>query len=355
MQTYIIYIAVILFSVSSAHIADKKNKKIYIMFAALLLTLVAGLRASTVGIDTPQYTKYFGLIAEGKLNLVYGLEDSFVSICGALLKIWNNPSFLFMLFACITNFLILSRLWDFRNHISLGWSVAVYCGMFYFMTFNIMRQFVAAAIVFYATKYIAQKKYFKYVLGVLIGFLFHKSAILGIIFLACEVFAWKYLSKKQKRFLLCAAMLVPVVAVIFVGIFMGKYIAYFQNIQFNFGIMLPLKLMFFILVLLIGRLDESVNGIDQYGVSSKYTLTTVKIYYIVGLVMTAFGYIFPFVDRIGIYFYIFEAVFMGMVAKRAKNQAILKAGLILIYGYVLIMSIFGNSQGQANYLFMWQG
>lgn len=354
MQTYIIYVLTVLIAVGLAHRADKKDKKKYIMFAALVLTLVAGLRAVTVGIDTPQYTKYFGLIAEGKLNLVYGLEDSFVFICSLLLKIWNNPSFLFMIFALITNFLIMRRFWDFRGQISLGWAVAVYCGMFYFMTFNIMRQFVAVALIFYGTRYISQRKYFKFLLFVAVAFLFHKSAILGVLFLACEVFAWRHLSKRQKRFLLCAAMLAPVAAIILIKLVLDKYLRYFQNIQFNFGIMLLLKLAFFILVLFIGHMSMSaIANRDKVG-RGPYTLTVVRVYYIVGLAITALGYVFPFADRIGIYFYIFEAVFMGMIAKHAKNQAIIKICLLALYAFVMAGAIFGNAYGQANYLFAWQ-
>lgn len=354
MQTYIIYILTVLIAVGLSRLADKKDKRKYITFAALVLTLVAGLRAATVGIDTPQYTKYFGLIAEGKLNLVYGLEDSFVFICGVLLKIWNNANFLYTVFALITNLLIFRRLWDFKGQISLAWATAVYCGMFYFMTFNIMRQFVAVAIIFYATKYLSQRKYIKYLLFVAVAFLFHKTAILGVLFVACEVFAWKHLSRRQKRFLLCAAMLVPVAAIILIKIFLSKYLRYLQNIQFNFGIMLLLKLAFFIAILLLGHLGTSaVTKNDKYG-RGEYTLASVRTYYIVGLVITALGYIFPFADRIGIYFYIFEAVFMGMVAKHAKNQTIIKICMIALYAYILAGAIFGNSFGQAPYLFAWQ-
>ena len=352
MQTYIIYITTVLLAILLANAADRKNKKIYIMTAALILSLVAGLRATTVGIDTAQYVKYFGLIAEGKLNLVYGLEDSFVFICGALLKIWNNPSFLLMIFALITNYLIMARFWSMRTSVSLGWAVTVYCSLFYFMTFNIMRQFVAAAIIFYATKYISQRKYMKFLLFVAIAFLFHKSAILGVVLLACDIFAWKHLNKKQKNFLICAALMVPVAAVVFVKIFLGKYLRYLQNIKLDFGIMLPLKLAFFIITLLIGYMgvSEFVKSTER----GEYTLITVRIYYILGLAVTALGYIFPFADRIGIYFYIFEAVYMAMLAKHAKNRALLKMCMIALYAFIMFGSIFGNAYGQANYLFMWQ-
>ncbi len=355
MQTYIIYISVIFIAVMLAYVADKRNEKNYILLCALVLSLVAGLRGVSVGIDTAQYTKYFGLIAQDRLELVYGLEDSFVYICKILLSIWNNPSFLFLLFACVTNFLIMSRIWDFRKSVSLSWAIAVYCGMFYFMTFNIMRQFLAAAIVFYATRYVYRGQYFRFLFGVGIGFLFHKSALLGVVFLACEVFVWEHLGQRQKKFLLCAAMIAPVAAIIVGGAVIDKYLRYFQNIQLDFGIMLPIKLVFFAFIVFIGQLGESVEEHHYEGVSGEYTLKTVKIYYIIGLIMTALGYIFPFVERIGIYFYVFEVIFMGMVARSAKNQAILKPCLTMIYGYVLISSIFGNAQGQANYLFIWQG
>lgn len=354
MQTYIIYISVIFISVMLAYIAEKRREQRYILLAALLLSLIAGLRGVSVGIDTAQYTKYFGLISEGRTELVYGLEGSFVFICKMLLRIWDNPSFLFLLFALATNFLIMSRIWDFRESVSLPWAVVVYCGMFYFMTFNIMRQLLAAAIVFYATRYIRKGQYFRFLSGVGLGFLFHNSALLGVGFLACELFEWRSLGKKQKIFLLCGAITAPIAAIIFGGEIIDKYLRYFQNIKLDFGLMLPLKLVFFALVVFLGRLYTPEKTEKKY-VLLKKTLNRVDLYYLIGIIMSALGYIFPFAERIGIYFYIFEVIFMGVAAKAEKNQAILKTGLALIYGYVLVTSIFGNAQGQANYLFVWQG
>lgn len=52
---------------------------------------------------------------------------------------------------------------------------------FYFISFSIVRQYCAIAIVFYGIKYIFQRKFFSYVVAVILASMFHYSAIIAIV------------------------------------------------------------------------------------------------------------------------------------------------------------------------------
>ena len=93
MSTYVVYILTLLITVALSATAQRKDKKKYIILAALVLTVLAGLRAVSVGIDTKNYVRLFTHIADGDLHLAHGLETSFKYICAFLLAIWNNNNF----------------------------------------------------------------------------------------------------------------------------------------------------------------------------------------------------------------------------------------------------------------------
>ncbi len=324
------------------------------IFAALLLSLVAGLRAASVGIDTQNYTELFARIAEGRLDLAYGLETTFKYICAFLLGIWNNSNFLFLVFALITNILIFSRLWDFRDHISLPWATAIYFGVFYFMTFNIVRQFVAVSIIFFATRYLAQKKYFKFLVFVLIAFLFHKSALIGVLFIVLDIFAWKELTKKQKRIIVLLWVLGAIAALFLGTIILGKYVNYFKAAQFNFGIMLFLKLIIYTFTALFMMGDDWKDKNDVGYDPISYSHNMSKVYYIIGILITMLGYMFQYMDRIGLYFYLFEAIYIGKVMKSRRVDTIVKLAVGVLYVVILAGAILGDGQGHGEYLFFWQ-
>ncbi len=354
MQTYLVYFSAFFIVLLMAYLAQRKSKKKYMIFAAVVLALLAGLRANTVGIDTHNYTVLFARIAEGQFDLAYGLETSFKYICAFLLAIWNNSNFLFLVFALITNILIFARLWELKDTISLTWSVIVYIGVFYFMTFNIMRQFVAVAIIFWATRYLAEKKYAKFLIFVAIAVLFHRSALLGVLFVAFEIFAWKHLTNKQKSLVKLFWSFGIIVAILFGTIIIGRYINYFQNIQFDFGIMIFVKMLLFVFTSsMLSR--EEPKDIDSTGYSvSAYTCNTAKVYYAFGMLVTMLGYMFENMDRIGIYFYLFETIYIGMVMKSKRVEIIEKTLITVLYLMLAFGALIGNGQGQGNYLFCWQ-
>ena len=354
MQTYVVYFSVFFIVLLFAYLAQKKNKRKFMFFAALILVFVAGLRAETVGIDTPHYAELFDRIAEGRMDQAYGLEISFKYICLFLLEIWNDSNFLFFLFALITNFLIFQRLWDIKDQISLPWAVIVYFGVFYFMTFNIMRQFVAASIIFWATRYLAEKKYYKFLIFVAISTLFHESALLGVFFVAFDVFSSKYLTKKQRRFLNLFWVVGIIVAISFGISIIGRYINYFEKLQFDFGIMVFVKIALFVFTAALLKREKWQDS-DPNGYSvAAYIRNTAKVYYAFGILLTMLGYMFTYMDRIGIYFYLFETVYIGLVMKSKRVEVLAKLVVAILYLMLVLVTMLGDGQGQGNYLFCWQ-
>ena len=354
MQTYIVYISALLISAILAYVAEKKGKRKYILFAAIVLSALAGLRAVSVGIDSINYSNYFSMIANGQGHLAYGLEDTFVFICEVLLKIWNNDNFLFTVFALITNLLIFARLWDFKSQISLPVAVAVYYVMFYFMSLNIMRQFAAVAIVFFATRYIAKRNYFKFCLGVIIATLFHISAVFGILFIFCDFFVWKYLSKWQKRLFVCALVVAPFVLIAGLYIIFTNYGYYLANIEIKFGFMIAVKLLLLGAMVLMGRKRGSEDDDAETAREDGYKISSARLYYFLGLIITAGGYMVKYFDRIGLYFYMFEIVCIAMIFKTVRVPRWIKFFILAIYVYTFVLALTSNGQGQLPYLFAWQ-
>ena len=156
--SYVIYIGLLLLCWLFAYQADRFDKKGYAWMIVGLLTLCAGLRGPTVGIDTSNYLNLFNLIHNGLFHLAYGLETSFKIIVYLIMRIVPSGRFVLTLFAFITNWCIIMRFWDLRKLSSFSCMVVCYYMAFYFTSLNAIRQFLAIGIVFYCSRYLERKQ-----------------------------------------------------------------------------------------------------------------------------------------------------------------------------------------------------
>lgn len=356
MFTYVVYFGLLLCCYFLSVWAERFNNKNYLMILVLLLTFVSGFRGDSVGIDTVNYINKFETIAAGYPEYAYGLEEGFVLICSLLLKLCSHTTFLFVVFAGLTNFFILDRMWDLKDIASLPCMVLCYYTQFFFMSMNIMRQFLAIAILFYASRYLAKKKYLLFGgIILLTSFFVHRSALMGFLYFVLEVTQWKSLSKGQKMILGCGMMAAPV-ALLYVLSSISKYEHYFQDINANLGFMIPVKIVFLFVVLLQQnnfRISIRKPRLDEDRRS--YRISTVKIYYFVGLAISMLGYFFSFMDRIGWYFYIFEGCCLGTVwtSDHQKYKQIIVICMVVLLGYSFIDAILSGSQGVVPFRFVW--
>lgn len=346
MQTYIVYIFTFLIIMLCAYQAQRTDKKAYVYLIIISLSFVAGFRSFTVGMDTKTYVQIFKSISVGDFDLAWG-EVGFKHFSRILLKVYNNPTFVFSVFALITNGLIILRLWDFKRISSFVYSIACYYIAFYFMSMNIMRQFVAIAIIFYATRFIAERKYIWFFVAIAAATSFHTSSLIAVVFVGLEVFQWKYLKNFQK-ILIGIIILISPFAIKYILNEVQGYSHYFTSVKSNnIGFMLIVKLIIYAFSIIV--FNRNTNQVDE-----KYDIRCIKIYYLLGIILNATGYFFSYMERIGLPFYLFECAYFGVIVRNTRCNQLFKLTLILLLAYLFIMDLISNGQGQIPYKFIWQ-
>ncbi|AXY10760.1 EpsG family protein [Bacillus thuringiensis LM1212] len=154
-----------------------KPNRLLIIMAALSLVLVAGLR-NNIG-DTYFYMHAYN-VAEFNWEYIQNNKDMGFNIFQMILKGYKNDAqAMVFITALITNLLIVSTLYKYSRLIEISLYVYITSGM-YLVSMNGIRQYLAAAIVFAATKYIFDGNWKMYVLIVLFASTFHQSALVLI-------------------------------------------------------------------------------------------------------------------------------------------------------------------------------
>jgi transmembrane protein EpsG len=155
-----------------------KPNKLLMFIAMLSLILVSGLR-NNIG-DTPFYVHSYKMIDDSSLfNIKLEGDFGFNFFQTFLHKISDDPQLLLFSTALITNALIVITLYKYSRMIELSIYVYIASGM-YTVTMNGIRQSLAAAIVFIATKYILKGDFKKFLLVVLLASTFHQTALIFI-------------------------------------------------------------------------------------------------------------------------------------------------------------------------------
>ena len=301
--SYIVYFGLLIECWIFSYFAEKRNRKLLIWVIILSLTMAAGLRAYSVGLDTPSYVEKFSYIYKGMFSYAYGLEESFKYICYGILHVIPNASFLLGLLALITHACIILRFWALRGIASFPCLVVFYYMSFYFMSLNGIRQFVAVAIVFWGTRYLGQKKFLRFILCICIAALFHQTAIVGFLLLLLNAFQWKELQQKQKLLYILFILCVPLIIVLLSNK-MAQYSRYFSDLSINIGLIVPVKLALWMLCMLLmahsAMYQEFLSSIHA---SEKFDVRISYIIYLFGLLLVSLGYFFPtFIERISWYF-----------------------------------------------------
>lgn len=358
-MSYVIYIGLAIFCLLFSFLAERYNKKSFVWFLIFALCVIAGFRDAKVGIDTNGYLEIFGYIKRGLFQYAYGIEESFKFICYIVLKIIPSEQFLLILMAFVTNWCIIMRFWELRKYSSFPCMVLAYYTSFYFATMNVARQFCAIAIVFYGTRYLIQKKSFKFILFVAMATLIHRSAIVSIVLLAVNCLRWEQLPKYQKLIYTFCALLTPAIGIYVVQV-LSRYSKYFTSLSMNIGFMVLLKICFFAatLIFIFVMYPHFTYFTESKSINSNdcFVMQLTCILYGVALILAGLGYFFSYVDRISWYFYLYEGVYFGMLLKGKKisDSIILGYVIIALLCYSFLTCMLHNAQGTMPYAFFGQ-
>jgi transmembrane protein EpsG len=173
--------------VTTGPVYVQPNKFLFFIVIAIMV-LVSGLRKN-IG-DTFFYMHSYainhfsweGFKAEFGFNLLQML----------LQQVSYDPQLLVFIVALITNVLLLLVLYKYARLFELSIYVYITSGLF-LVSMNGIRQFLAAAIAFAATKYIFSNNWIKYIVVILLAATIHQSALILIpIYFIVRRKAWTY-------------------------------------------------------------------------------------------------------------------------------------------------------------------
>lgn len=332
-----IFLAIIL-----SKLAEKRGKKIYILFLILVLSLFVGLRSNIVGPDTLMYYQIFGNLTRNIYSPSIELE--FLVLCQFFLR-FISVEWLIMLFAIVTNGLIICRLWSLKDRGSFMSMVIIYIVLYYPQTANIIRQYMAIALVFYGTKYLEDKKNLRFFLTLALAFCCHRTALLGVLYYPLQILVGNKNNGRKQKMLLMSAVLFPIVVTYFLSRIRGDYSKYLLTANNNIGFLYPAELLTIILFLLLSyksiKLYEDLNTFIWF----KRLLIT----YVIGILLSSAGYFQSSLYRMGLYFIIFDTIYIPYVSSKGTNKKIFRLIYSLFIAYMTVTNHLSGWSGLLEY------
>lgn len=181
MTIYIVNLALIILLGNLLCIKGQKGKKAFMVLVALQLTLLVGLRAESVGRDTPAYLRLFFHNFEGvALNLDFftsSNQEAGYRLFGWLMRQVSGQNFVYLTAVAAVPIILVCR-GVYKHSFDPVLSMATFVALRpYAFLFTGMRQGIALGICFYAYRYIVEKKLFPFLACVLLAVTFHRSAV----------------------------------------------------------------------------------------------------------------------------------------------------------------------------------
>lgn len=337
------YIISTLSSMLISYFAEKRDNKFLVILSVIILSLLSGLRGQSVGFDTANYYATFRDLLY--FGTYWGHDTGFGLISKGIVNLFGTPIVPFIIYSFLINGLIIFRFWTMRNKASFSWMMVVYVCFYYMASMNIMRQYIAVAILFFATYFLEKQKYKTYIFFVLIAFLFHYSSILGFIILFIYLVSDNEKKLTVGRFIMIN-LIVIVSLVAFVIVFNSRYSqfsTYFSNTIFNVSVTTIYKIIVCAFIVFFSK-EYNSQYLEKNGIY--YSLEREHLHlYILGLALSLVGMLYPNMDRISLPFIFFEMPVWGetFCISKSKNFMIFLMSIVLIYVY--IFSMINNGQG----------
>lgn len=170
----------------SGRIVQFKQKNLFLFLSFCPLFLVSAPRFY-VGVDYDGYVRiYNSLILQENVHTEWGfrLLNRFAYV------VFGDVQPIFVICAAFTLGLICIAIYRESPDPVLSLFLFVTMG-YYFSAFNIMRQYLAIALVFFGLKWIRENRFLPFLLAVLAGMAFHKTVVLMLPFFFLLRIRWK--------------------------------------------------------------------------------------------------------------------------------------------------------------------
>lgn len=330
--------------ISFSYINKKKAlsidlSKFFVFLDIILMVVIMGLRADTVGTDTTIYLDFYKTFArhvffENIMIFNYqNLEYGYVMFNTIIGKFFNEQTFLFIVAIVIYIPVFVFIIKKSRNAV-LSLFIFV-CFGFFNQSFNISRQWIAIGILMISYHYVIEKKFWKFILLVFCAALFHKTALIFAI-----IYPLSFIKNISKN------MIIFYFAIFAVFIFFGRQITdILQNLFYasyelersgDIGLSIIINLAI-LLTLLYFRHPFKKNNKDANLLIIISALTI--LFNILGIYMDLFS-------RVMLYFKVFYIISIpNMLSSIIDNniRRSLSISIILLFSLFYLYSLFTST------------
>lgn len=153
---------------------DRKFKKVYWYLVVFSLIIFSGFRYG-VGVDYWSYVNHFGLIASGRDTY---MEFGFEWLIRAIDYIGGQSQLMFLVTSMMVSYFFVEGIIKNSQKPELSILLFSIIPIFYFASFNGVRQFIAIAIFLWSIQFIIGRNIVKYALAIGFGAMFHVSILL---------------------------------------------------------------------------------------------------------------------------------------------------------------------------------
>ena len=189
--SYLLYLVVFAISIFFSRQYDKrknsiigwKSKMVYCILITLPVIFLQGFRYD-VGTDYLSYASLYRGFSEGNEIFAswYANEPLFTLTCRIVYFISNgNQTAFFLTDAVLMNVLLFFAFDYYKDQVSLPVMYTFYYLLCFPYFLNIERQGLAVIIIWYAMRYVHEKKLLKFFFCIFIATLFHNTAIFGLV------------------------------------------------------------------------------------------------------------------------------------------------------------------------------
>ena len=317
------YAASLLICCLLAQVAKKSGRGSFAFAVAIVLSFFVGLRSIGVGIDTMHFYEHFNS------SMIFGVERGFVLFMRMVRDLGGSFNVVILTCSVVTYSLTVFRLY-------VPYSM------------NTFRQFVVVAVLFWASRYFFRDQYFRYVLITLFCVFIHKTALLGLGLFFLLPFRLKRLSGGKRTIGLLFSVLLPSLPLLGAGLLFGDslFSSYSQYLLMggtgNTGLMPILKLVFIASIFFFSGEKSPWMSLLPSSVSRGIAAIAV-----VGIALEYLNVFSPYLDRIALYFSIYQIVLFSMLYKASTGELRLyvSAGTAVMSLYVLFVSLASNGHG----------
>ncbi len=162
-----------------------KLERLFCLIGIILPPILLSTFRYGIGVDYHTYVSNYNYFSNqfSFKSIFCSYQEPFSVILYFLAKIiFSNSIGFFLLSILITIVFTFLGIKNYKERISMPLALFIYYMFYYQISYNAVRQCIAVAIVFFAYKYVIERKPIKYIIFITIAGLFHKTAFLCLLF-----------------------------------------------------------------------------------------------------------------------------------------------------------------------------